>query len=302
MRKTIPFLLLVFCFSLATAGAYTVVLKNGKMMTGTLVSETDQVILFKDDSGVQYSLKKINLDLGKMSEANAPKVEAPPPVAPPPPVSETEAKKKGRVYTKEDVENLRSKYPELSIGEPIENPEDFERGVLKPEAYSKKIQESAEKISRNLPGLATLRDATATAWEVATSTGKDPAEAVKGTLSTEEAALVLKQTSDDLMSMARWQETMANAPDQYKEGYELFVKTMTDLSDYQRALREWNSFENVNIFRSRLAELETRINTNATRLQTWKPEVAPPDKAQPPKPPVTEETEDEEEEPPPPVL
>jgi hypothetical protein len=299
MRKTIPFLLLVFCFSLATAGAYTVVLKNGKMMTGTLVSETDQVILFKDDSGVQYSLKKMNLDLGKMSEANAPKVEAPPPVAPAP-SAETEIKKKGRVYTKDDVENLRSKYPELSIGEPIENPEDFDRGVLKPEAYSKRIQESADKISRNLPGLANLRDATATAWEVAVSTGKDPAEAVQSALSTEEATLVLKQTSDDLMSMARWQETMASAPDQYKEGYELFVKTMTDLSDYQRGVREWNSFENVNIFRSRLAELETRINVNTTRLQAWKPEVAAPEKAQPTTPPEKEETEEEdtEEEPP----
>lgn len=299
MRKTIPFLLFVFFFSLATAGAFTVVLKNGKMMTGTLVSETDQVILFKDDSGVQYSLKKINLDLDKMSEANAPKVEAPPPVVPPP-AAETETKKKGRVYTKEDVENLRSKYPELSIGEPIENPEDFERGVLKPEAYTKRIQESSEKITRNLPGLAKLRDATATAWEVAASTGKDPEEAIKGALATEEATLVLKQTSDDLMSMARWQETMGNAPDQFKEGYELFVKTMTDLSDYQRALREWNSFENVNIFRSRLAELETRINANATRLQNWTPAVASPEKAQPPKPPVTEEPEEEEEEPPPP--
>jgi hypothetical protein len=170
MQKTIPFLLLVFCFSLATAGAYTVVLKNGKMMTGTLVSETDRVILFKDDSGVQYSLKKMNLDLAKMSEANAPKMETPPPVAPPP-VADTETKKKGRVYTKDDVENLRSKYPELSIGEPIENPEDFERGVLKPEAYSKRIQESAGRITSNLPGLAKLRDATATAWEVAASTG-----------------------------------------------------------------------------------------------------------------------------------
>ncbi|MCI0415709.1 hypothetical protein L0222_23280 [bacterium] len=292
MRKTIPFLLLVFCFSLASAGAYTVVLKNGKMMTGTLVSETDQMILFKDDSGVQYSLKKANLDLGKMTEANAPKVEAPPP-APAPPAADTETKKKARVYTKEDVDNLRTKYPELSIGEPIENPEDFDRGVLKPEAYSKRINESAGRISRNLPGLTKLRDATATAWEVAASTGKDPAEAVKAALSTEEATLVLKQASDDLISMARWQETMANAPDKYKDGYNLFVQTMTDLSDFHRGVREWNSFENVNIFRSRLGELETRISVNSHRLQTWKPEVAAPAKPETPKTPEPEETEEE---------
>ena len=297
MQKTIPFLLLVFCFCLTGADAYTIVLKNGKMMTGTLVSETDQVILFKDDSGVQYSLKKTNLDLGKMTEANAPK-EVPPPVAPPPAAPET--KKKGRVYTKDDVDTLRTKYPELSIGEPIENPEEFERGVLKPEAYSRRIQESAGRITRNLPGLAKLRDATATAWEVAASTGKAPQEAVTAALSTEESALVLKQVSDDLLSMARWQETMENGPDQFKEGYDLFVQAMADLSDYQRGVREWNTFENVNIFRSRMAELESRINQNATRLEAWKPAGAAPAKPQPPatQPEETEDTDQTDEEPP----
>src|SRR5688572_19554713 len=112
MQKTFAFLVMIFCMTAAAAGAYTVILKNGKSMNGVLVAETADVILFKDDAGIQYSLKKANLDLARMAEANAPKAEPVPPTmdtttAPEPP------KKKGRVYTKEDVDALRDKYPEL---------------------------------------------------------------------------------------------------------------------------------------------------------------------------------------------
>jgi hypothetical protein len=297
MQKTIPFLLLVLLVGVATvAGAYTVILKNGKSMNGTLISETEQVILFKDEAGVQYSLKKNNLDLVKMSEANALKPETAAPVAAAPvPVAEPEPKKKSRVYTKEDVDTLREKYPELSIGEPIENPEDFEGGVLKPESYGNRIHEAATRVNENISGLAKLRDATATAWEIAASTGKDPTEAVNAALATEEATLILKEASDDLSSLGRWQESMSNAPDQYKDGYELFVQTITDLSDFQRAVREWNTFENVNLFRSRLNDLESRLNANTQRLQSWQPKVAPGTTPPPAAPAQTEpEAEDEE--------
>ena len=294
MQKTIAVLLFIFCITVASAGAYTVILKNGKLMNGTLVSETDQIILFKDEAGIQYSLKKSNLDLTKMSEANAPKVEAPPPVAESS-VPETETKRKSRVYTKDDVDALRTKFPELSIGEPIENAEDFEDGVLKPEAYITRIHDGAGRVNESLGGLAKLRDAVATAWEIAASTGKDPSEAVTGALSTEEATLILQETSTDLTTMGRWQESMSAAPDQYKDGYNLFVQTITDLSDFQRAVREWNTFENVNLFRSRLNDLEARLNSSTNRLQNWKPEGTPAPAVTKPAEP---ETDTEEAEPP----
>jgi hypothetical protein len=304
MQKIIPFLLLVVLIGIsAVAGAYTVVLKNGKSMNGTLISETEQVILFKDEAGVQYSLKKSNLDLARMGEANAPKPEvASPAAAAPAPVAAPKQTKKSRVYTKEDVDALREKYPELSIGEPIENPEDFEGGVLKAESYGKRIHDAAGRVNENISGLAKLRDAAATAWEIAASTGKDPSEAVNAALATEEATLILKETSDDLSSLGRWQESMSGAPDQYKDGYELFVQTITDLSDFQRAVREWNTFENVNLFRSRLNDLESRLNANTQRLQTWQPKTAAgtPAPAAPAQtePEDTEEEEGTEEEPP----
>jgi hypothetical protein len=265
MLKKLPYFLFIFFIAAATASAYTVVLKNGKMMNGTLISETEQSILFKDDAGVQYSLKKANLDLDKMKEANAPKMEAPPPIETP--VTTTEApKKKARVYTKEDVDSLRSKYPELSLGEPVENAEDFEGGVLKPSAYGKRIQQGAEAISSNMAGLIELRDGVATAWEVAASTGKSPVEAVNAVLGTEKAAATMKSVSDDLMILGRWQESMSNPPDKFKEGYQLYVQALTALSDFQKTIREWNRVNNVNIFRSSLAQLETQITTSVAKI------------------------------------
>src|SRR5262249_39688272 len=155
MLNRFPVLLLIFCIfciGIATAGAYTVIFKNGKTLTGTVISENDQMIQFKDDAGIQYSLKKSSLDLDKMQSANAPKAETPPPVEAPSTTKET-PKKKARVYTKEDVDSLRSKYPELSLGEPVENAEDYENGVLKPQAYGKRIQQGAVMIGNNLTNL-----------------------------------------------------------------------------------------------------------------------------------------------------
>jgi hypothetical protein len=69
------------------------------------------------------------------------------------------------------------------------------------------------------------------------------------------------------------------------------------LSDYQRGIREWNTFENVNLFRSRLTELENRLNMSVNTLQNWKPAGAPPPASTPAEPP-TEDATTEDVEPP----
>src|SRR3990172_7813878 len=108
MRKYIPLVLLFLAFAfLNQTDAYTVVLKSGKVINGTLISESADAIVFKDDSGIQYSLKKSSLDLGKMEQANAPKTE---PAQPEPTPEKPAEKKKAKVYTKEDVDALRAKY------------------------------------------------------------------------------------------------------------------------------------------------------------------------------------------------
>src|SRR5215471_5457602 len=60
-----------------SAESYTVILKNGKILKGTLLSENDSIIVFKDDQGLQFSLKKSLLDLDKTREANEPPPEPP---------------------------------------------------------------------------------------------------------------------------------------------------------------------------------------------------------------------------------
>jgi hypothetical protein len=283
----------MLCIAVTTCSAYTVVMKNGKTMTGTLISETDQVMVFKDDSGIQYSLKKTNLDLNKMTEANTARAVEPPPAMEPPaaPAAAPEApKKKARVYTKDDVDALRSKYPELSLGEPIENPEDFQNGVLKPEAYGKRIQQGATAISDSLGTLRELRDGLATAWEVAASTGKEPAEAVNAVLTGEKGTAIMKGVSDELNSLGRSQESMTNPPENVKSNYDSYVQALTGLSDLQRSLREWNTFSNVNLFRQRSEELEQQITSAVRQIQA----------SQPPAPPESDsnqQTSDEQQQP-----
>ena len=273
MLKRIPFIFFMLCVAIATCSAYTVVMKKGKMMTGTVISETDQVLVFKDNSGVQYSLKKSSLDLDKMTQANAAKAPEPPPALEQPaatPAPEP-SKKKARVYTKEDVDALRSKYPELSLGEPVENPEDFENGVLKPTAYGKRIQQGATAIGNNLETLKELRDGIATAWEVGASTNKNPADAINAILTGEKGAGIMKSVSDELSGLGRTQESMTNPPQNLKENYDLYVQALSGLSDFQRGLREWNTFQDANAFRNRMGELEGQINVAVSRIQSSTP-------------------------------
>jgi hypothetical protein len=298
MVKRIPFFFFMLCVAVATCSAYTVVMKNGKTMTGTLISETDQVMVFKDDSGIQYSLKKSTLDLEKMVQANMPReepahAESPQMTTPTAPVAtKPEAsKKKARVYTKDDVEALRSKYPELSIGQPIENPEDFDNGVLKPEAYGRRIQQGATAIVDNLETLKELRDGVATAWEFAASNGKDPSEAVNALLKGEKGSSIMKGVSDELGSLGRVQESMTSPPENVKSNYDLYVQALTGLSDFQRGLREWNTFNDAKLFRSRMSDLEGQIRSAVNRIQAS----APP----PPSTPDSNQqnTEDQEQQP-----
>src|SRR5262245_26824515 len=112
MLKRALILLIVGSFlAVVSANAYTVVLKkNGKALTGTLISEDDNSIVFKDDQGLQYSLKKSVLDLDKMKEANTPPPPPPPPPQEQPAETPKEPGKPAKVYTQADVEGLRDKY------------------------------------------------------------------------------------------------------------------------------------------------------------------------------------------------
>jgi len=103
-------ILLVF---ISTSYAYDVVLKNGKSIHGTKVSEDENQIVVQDASGVRINIKKSNVDTAKTETAN--QQSTPPPTATTTPskpaaTTKTEPKKPARKITKEDLEKLKEKY------------------------------------------------------------------------------------------------------------------------------------------------------------------------------------------------
>jgi hypothetical protein len=294
MCKRFLFLILtIFIFSIAVdAHAYTVVLKNGKVMTGTLLSETTDSIIFKDDAGIQFSLKKAALDMDKMTAANA--QQAPPPAAAPAPamqqqsVEAPKAPKKGRTYTKEDIDKLKERYGELTVGTPIENVEDYSEGVLKPEAYVRILKESASGMPETLQNLATLGSSVNTSWEVAESTGKNPKQAVTDYLANKSAVDLLSSYNAQMSAYDDAKTRLANPPKGYEDGYKALTSAVASLQNYYQYIRGWSEAGNSSVFKSRLNELSSLASSSIAQLQAWQP----PAPAQPPQPPA-EQTQTE---------
>ena len=109
------FFLLVVLISSACFG-YDVVLKNGKVRSGEVISENQDSIILEDSSGVRLHINKRNIDPVKTKERNK-KSEV---IAVPgsdeghvqqDPEPAEKPKPKARVYKKEDLERM----PELTI-------------------------------------------------------------------------------------------------------------------------------------------------------------------------------------------
>jgi hypothetical protein len=101
----------------AASYAYEVVLKNGKVVKGTLVSEDDSLIVVEDADGLKINIKKANVDTEKTQIANPPaKPTVVPEPAKPKEASAEKAKPKPTLHkpakklTEEDLEKLREKY------------------------------------------------------------------------------------------------------------------------------------------------------------------------------------------------
>lgn len=117
MKRTILLsVLILFALSGVTL-SYDLILKNGKVIKGKLVSEDQEKIVVEDESGTKMNFKKTSVDIEKTTAANQ-IVEAPQtPVAPEAPKEEVKAaepakpKKPARKFTERDLYRLRSKYP-----------------------------------------------------------------------------------------------------------------------------------------------------------------------------------------------
>ena len=116
-------------FVLACPGfafCYDVVLKNGKTVSGILVSEDDEKISIKDAAGLLLNFKKSSIDLEKTALLNKP-VDQPAvtkePEKPVEAVEPRQPKKPAKVYSAEDLYRLRGEYP-MDSGAGVE----FEEG------------------------------------------------------------------------------------------------------------------------------------------------------------------------------
>lgn len=268
-------LILLICVSLYSAEGYTVVLKNGKVMTGTLISESAESVLFKDDGGTRYSLKKSSLDLDKMTEANAAQ-----PMAASEPVTQEETKsapapqtkKKGRVYTKDDLDRLKEKYGDMDIGTPIENLADYsEPGVFIPEAYARQLKEAAPKMNETIGELGTLTSGIYTNWEMASSTGGNPKNAVTDYLATQSATEIKESIASSLASLDDLQERLSRAPKGYEDGYKALSDAVSGIRNYYNTAIGFGSIENSSFFKSRTDELADQVRSQITKLQSWNP-------------------------------
>lgn len=93
---------LILLLSLSGAESYTVITKDGKTIEGKLISETGDLFIIQEASGVHLSLKKDTLDLEKMNEVNGtPSTKPADSVAPALPMKTTTPGKK--VFTNADV-------------------------------------------------------------------------------------------------------------------------------------------------------------------------------------------------------
>jgi hypothetical protein len=92
---------LILLLSFSGAESYSVITKSGETIEGKLISETSDLIIIQEASGVHLSLKKDTLDLDKMSEVNG--TRSTKPADPIVPAVRTKKTTSGKVFTNADV-------------------------------------------------------------------------------------------------------------------------------------------------------------------------------------------------------
>ncbi len=246
-----------------SAEPYTVILKNGKMMKGQLLSENDDVIVFKDEKGLQYSLKKSLLDLEKMKKANEP-----PPTEPAPsetqseqtaeePEPETESTSEPGIQSTSQRETTPPVVPV-----PVNSPEESS-------SYSTKLHEAAVKLETAFQDAKSLLDGMMTAWEVNASTGRDPASALQEFKATKGTAITVSVNAQ-LQMLQKLRERLNDPPVQYSSAFELFTAAIQELNQYYDAVRQYEGKPALRVFRSRLSTAEQSIQKKIGELKAFR--------------------------------
>jgi hypothetical protein len=286
-RFGLPVLLLLSVISLSES--YTVIFKTGKTLQGTLVAETDDSIVFKDTKGIQFSLKKKSLDLDKMKEANAaPAVTTPVPEPTIPAAPPTQPKKASKVYTSKDIEALRDKYADIA---PTSDDGDAPMvGTVTRENYHKYLQDAGAHMGAVITHLSSLMDGMATAWEVASSTGRDPSISVKEYMGGKAATEILSAVASEMSTLDSFGEALENPPKEFAPILETFTSGVGRLREANDLIRQYDGKQNMTVFRSRITGIFTEVRPRISTLQSVQPLVP----EAPPEPDATQPPTDEE--------
>ena len=269
-------LVLLLVISSLPAAAYTVVLKSGKVLKGTLVSETDEKIVFKDEQGLQFSLKKTVLDADKTKEANAAAPAAAPEAAPvPEPATPAKAPstKPSKVYTAADIEALRKKYSNAISGTSGESLD-----VSTPSGYYKGLMEAVSRITGSMNDMGSLLDGMNTDWELASSTGRNPAASFAKYKTGKVYTELSRQINANLSELKALRDSMQSPPKGYEGAAGYLSESVDSLYNYFGAIQQYNGDPAIGVFRMSLQKYSNEVDSQLSKIQGMPapPEDQPP--------------------------
>lgn len=256
MRTILFIVLCLFITSLVfSEETYTVILKNGKVMKGHLLSENSELVVFKDDKGLQYSLKKTILDLDKMNEANMPPAPATRPIPEPVEVAP-------EVQTQPTTETAETP--------PIETPvPQVQQSITAPaddNPYAKSLHDATSRLQTAFETAKSLLDGMMTAWEVNASTGRDPATALQE-FKTTKAATITVLADSQIQTVDKLQEGLGSPPSQYVSALQTFNNAISELHQYYDAIRQYEGKPSPRVFHARLTAKEESIQKKIDELK-----------------------------------
>ena len=251
MRAILSIVLVLLVTSLLfSEETYTVILKNGKIMKGQIVSENAEMIIFKDAQGLQYSLKKSVLDLEKMKEANTP-----PEPPPPPPPEEIQTQPNQEIET--TPAETSKPQEQTAVVSSDENP------------FAKSLHEATSKLETAFATAKSLLDGMITAWEVNASTGRDPATALQE-FKTTKAATITALADSQIQTVDKLQESLGSPASQYVSALQTFNDAVSELHQYYDAIRQYDGKPSPRVFHSRLTTKEQSLTKKIEALKALK--------------------------------
>jgi len=262
MTKRLLFAVLGFILVLAASSeSYTVVLKNGKTMNGTLVSENDSLIVFKDAHGLQFSIKKLNVDLDKTKQANEPPA---PPVAPVAATPSAASKKDAKVYGQNDLEALRTKYGDLSPGQVTID------GEMTGDSYYKTLQAGLTEANDILATFKNLALDVSATWEAAISTGKSGHQQLSEYMSTGAGFGTLSDTTTRVNGLQKVKQQLMKAPKGYESVPQNFSILVDSLNNVVNLFGTYNSIKDGVYFRTNIDRMNLQVTRALAPLESVK--------------------------------